>query len=80
MAMAPSSRRVLLVSFLVNVFDVVSNLVVALLTGSAVVFAEMAKGLADTTGSALLVITCQGMVRSSVMMDVSVMLHLQNSG
>ena len=51
-----SSRRALTVSFLVNVFDVVSNLIVALLTGSAVVFAEMAKGLADSTGSALLVI------------------------
>ncbi len=51
-----SSRRVLLVSFLVDVFDVVSNLVVMLITGSAVVFAEMAQGLADSTGSALLVI------------------------
>lgn len=46
----------LLVSFIVDVFDVVSNLVVALLTGSAVVFAEMAQGIADSTGSALLVI------------------------
>lgn len=51
-----SSRRVLIVSFLVNVFDVVSNLVVAVLTGSAVVFAQMAQGLADSTGSALLVV------------------------
>ena len=56
MARVPSSRRVLVVSFLVNVFDVVSNLVVALLTGSAVVFSEMAKGIADSSGSALLVI------------------------
>lgn len=56
MAPVPSSRRVLLVSFLVDVFDVLSNLVVAILTGSAVVFAEMAQGLADSTGSALLVI------------------------
>jgi cation diffusion facilitator family transporter len=52
----PSSRRVLVVSFLVDLFDVVSNLVVAILTGSAVVFSEMAQGLADSTGSALLVI------------------------
>jgi cation diffusion facilitator family transporter len=51
-----SSRRVLLVSFVVDLFDVFSNLVVALLTGSAVVFAEMAQGLADSSGSALLVI------------------------
>ena len=56
MPVIPSSRRVLAVSFMVDVFDVVSNLVVALLTGSAVVFAEMAQGLADSTGSALLVI------------------------
>ena len=56
MASIPTSRRVLTVSFLVDVLDVVSNLVVALLTGSAVVFAEMAQGLADSTGSALLVI------------------------
>jgi len=56
MAAIPSSRRVLTVSFLVDMFDVVSNLVVAVLTGSAVVFSEMAQGLADSTGSALLVI------------------------
>ena len=52
----PSSRRVLTVSFVVDILDVVSNLIVALLTGSAVVFSEMAQGLADSTGSALLVI------------------------
>lgn len=56
MVSIPSTRRVLTVSFLVDVFDVLSNLVVAVLTGSAVVFAEMAQGLADSTGSALLVI------------------------
>jgi cation diffusion facilitator family transporter len=56
MAAPISSRRVLVVSFLVDLFDVGSNLVVALLTGSAVVFAEMAQGIADSTGSALLVI------------------------
>jgi cation diffusion facilitator family transporter len=56
MAANPSSRRVLLVSFLVDVFDVVSNMVVAYFTGSAIVFAEMAQGLADSMGSALLVI------------------------
>lgn len=51
-----SSRRVVVVSFLVDLLDVVTNLVVALLTGSAVVFAEMAQGLADSLGSALLVV------------------------
>jgi len=56
MAAVPSSRRVLSVSFAVDVFDVASNLVVAWLTGSAVVFAEMAQGIADSAGSAFLVI------------------------
>lgn len=51
-----SARRVVLVSFLVDLLDVVSNLVVAVLTGSAVVFSEMAQGIADSIGSALLVI------------------------
>ena len=52
----PSRRRVVVVSFLVDLFDVVTNLVVALITGSAVVFAEMAQGLADSVGSGLLVV------------------------
>lgn len=43
-------------SFWVDVLDVVTNLVVMLLTGSAVVFAEMAQGLADSLGSALLMV------------------------
>ncbi len=53
---APSSRRVLTISLLVDVLDVLTNLIVALLTGSAVVFAEMAQGLADASGSAMLVL------------------------
>jgi len=56
MPTAISSRRVVLFSFGVNVLDVVTNLIVAVLTGSAVVFAEMAQGVADAFGSALLVI------------------------
>jgi cation diffusion facilitator family transporter len=52
----PSTRRVVAVSLLVDVFDIVSNLVVALFTGSAVIFAEMAQGMADAIGSLLLVI------------------------
>ncbi len=51
-----SARRVVVVSFLVDVLDVVTNLVVALITGSAVVFSEMAQGVADSAGSALLVV------------------------
>jgi cation diffusion facilitator family transporter len=45
-----------MVSFLVDLLDVLTNLVAALLTGSAVVFSEMAQGVADSVGSALLVI------------------------
>ncbi|HKK07801.1 MAG TPA: cation diffusion facilitator family transporter [Gemmatimonadota bacterium] len=48
--------RVVTVSFLVDLLDIASNLIVALLTGSAVVFAEMAQGVADSVGSLLLVI------------------------
>ena len=51
----PSVRRVTLVSLAVDVLDIVSNLVVATITGSAVVFAEMAQGIADAIGSVLLV-------------------------
>ena len=36
--------------------DVATNLVVAVLTGSAVVFSEMAQGIGDSIGSALLVV------------------------
>lgn len=56
MASRISSRRVVVVSFIVDILDVVTNLVVGMITGSAVVFAEMAQGLADAIGSALLVV------------------------
>ena len=56
MAEPVSSRRVVVISFLVDVLDVVTNLVVMVLTGSAVVFAEMVQGVADAMGSALLVV------------------------
>jgi cation diffusion facilitator family transporter len=52
----PSIRRVVGVSLAVDVLDIVSNLIVALVTGSAVIFAEMAQGIADGIGSLLLVI------------------------
>jgi len=53
---APSVRRVVRVSLAVDVLDILSNLVVAVLTGSAVIFAEMAQGVADAIGSLLLVV------------------------
>lgn len=52
----PSIRRVVLVSLVVDLVDIASNAVVATLTGSAVIFAEMAQGIADAIGSVLLVI------------------------
>lgn len=52
----PSRRRVVSVSFAIDLLDVVTNLVVAVITGSAVIFAEMAQGLADSVGSGLLVV------------------------
>jgi len=56
MRSAISARRVVSVSFLVDVLDVATNAVVMLLTGSAVIFAEMAQGIADAFGSGLLVV------------------------
>ncbi|MDQ2090653.1 cation diffusion facilitator family transporter [Marimonas arenosa] len=56
MAKKITQRKVVLVSFLVNLLDVITNLVVALVTGSAVVFGQMAQGLGDGVGSALLVL------------------------
>lgn len=51
-----STRRIVVVSLLVDVLDIATNLVVAILTGSAVIFAEMAQGMADCLGSVLLVV------------------------
>lgn len=51
-----SARRVVTVSLLVDVLDVLTNFAVVLLTGSAVIFAELAMGLADVLGSLLLVV------------------------
>jgi cation diffusion facilitator family transporter len=55
-AAVPSTRRVVAVSLLVDLGDIVTNLVVALVTGSAVIFAEMAQGIADAIGSLLLLV------------------------
>jgi cation diffusion facilitator family transporter len=52
----PSIRRVVGVSLAVNLLDIASNLAVAILTGSAVIFAGMAQGMADAIGSLLLVV------------------------
>jgi len=51
-----SQRKVVLISFIVDLIDVGSNLIVAILTGSATIFSEMAQGVADSIGSMFLVI------------------------
>lgn len=51
-----TTRRVVLTSLGVDLFDILSNLVISILTNSAVVFAEMAQGIADATGSLLIVV------------------------
>lgn len=51
-----SPKKVTLISFLVNVMDVIMNLIVAVLTGSATIFSGMALGVADSIGSVFLVI------------------------
>lgn len=51
-----STLSVVRTSLLVDVVDVLTNLAVALWTGSAVVFAEMAQGAADLVGSVLLLV------------------------
>lgn len=51
-----SKNKIVMVSFIVDLIDVFSNLVVALMTGSATIFSEMAKGIADSLGSVFLVI------------------------
>ena len=65
MAKKITQRKVVLVSFLVNLLDVITNLVVAVLTGSAVVFGQMAQGIADGVGSALLVLGARRAARPS---------------
>jgi len=51
-----SSQKVVIISFLVDVVDVITNLIVAYITGSATIFSEMAQGVADSIGSVFLVI------------------------
>lgn len=51
-----STRRVVIISFLVNFIDIITNLLIALITGSAVIFAGLMQGISDLIGSLLLVI------------------------
>lgn len=56
MSKKTSTKRVVTVSFMVDLLDIITNLIVAVLTGSAVIFAEMIQGLSDSLGSFLLVV------------------------
>lgn len=51
-----STRRAIFVSFLVDFSDVILNVIVAILTGSAVMLAEAMQGTADLTAVSLLMI------------------------
>ena len=51
-----STKKIVLTSFVVNTIDVIINLVVAIMTGSAIIFAETVHGIVDSIGSFLLVV------------------------
>jgi cation diffusion facilitator family transporter len=51
-----STKRTLLTSFVVDAIDIVTNVVVAIITGSAVMLAEAFQGLADLTSVGLLLV------------------------
>lgn len=51
-----SQKKIVMISFIVDLLDVVTNLIVAIMTGSATIFSEMVQGIADSIGSMFLVI------------------------
>lgn len=51
-----TTKRALFTSFIVNIIDIVTNTVVAIITGSAVMLAEAMQGLADLTAVSLLLV------------------------
>lgn len=61
-----SARRVILTSFIVDLFDVVSSLLVTFLSGSVVMLAQVLEGLTDLLASGLLII---GLARSTKLSD-----------
>ncbi len=58
----PSARRVVWVSFLVDLSDIILNLLIAFISGSVVMISQALQGMADLTTSGLLLI---GVRRSS---------------
>ncbi|HSX17294.1 MAG TPA: cation diffusion facilitator family transporter [Patescibacteria group bacterium] len=55
-ALVPSTKRVLLTSFFVDLLDVAMNITIAIFTGSVVMLAETFEGLADLCSAGLLLI------------------------
>lgn len=58
---APSVNKVIITSFLVDFLDVVTSLIVAVISGSVVMLAQVLEGLADLAASGFLLI---GLIRS----------------
>lgn len=59
----PSTKRVVITSFLVDLSDIILSLIVALLSGSIVMFSQVLEGMADLAASGFLVI---GNARSGI--------------
>lgn len=57
----PSASRVILTSFFVDVLDVITSLVIAFISGSVIMLAQVLEGVADLTASGFLLI---GLIRS----------------
>ncbi len=51
-----STKRVVLISLIVDLLDIVTNLLAAVFTGSAVIFAEAVQGVIDSIGSIFLIV------------------------
>lgn len=58
----PSASKVIITSFLVDILDVFTSFVVALISGSVIMIAQVLEGLADLAASGFLLI---GLIRSS---------------
>lgn len=63
-----TTKRVVTISFIVDLLDIVTNLIVALITGSAVIFAGLMQGISDSIGSFLIIL---GYKRSKKPRDVN---------
>lgn len=61
MSQRPSAKKVILTSFFVDFLDVATSLVIAIISGSVVMLAQVLEGLADLAASGFLLI---GLIRS----------------